>query len=113
MSTNFKRGGSSDEQKFRLKKRAQTHELSSSSKVKLQKGGGSKNVKPTYVTYGIRHYSECLSGTRSYFGCGKVGHNVRGYPTIASRRKEGTQVAPNNPKEDIPKVKARLLRSRG
>ena len=100
MSTNFKRGGSSDEQKFRLKKRAQTHELSSSSKVKLQKGGGSKNVKPTYVNYGMRHYGECL-------------HNMIGYPTIASRRKEGTQVATNNPKEDIPKVKARLLRSRG
>ena len=44
--------------------------------MKLEKGGGSLNGKPTCVTCGQRHYGEGLRGTMSFFGCGKEGHKV-------------------------------------
>ena len=69
--------------------------------MKFEKGGGSINGKPTCVTYGKRHYCECLTGTGSFFGCVKEGHKVRYCPTIASRGKEGKKVAPNVPKDDV------------
>ena len=52
--------------------------------VKFEKGSGSQNGKPTCVTCGKRHYGECLIGTDNFFGCGKNGHKVRDFPTIAS-----------------------------
>ena len=69
--------------------------------MKLEKGDGSQNVKPTCVTCGKRHYRECLRGTGSCFGCGKEGHKVRDCTTIASRGREGKKVAPNVPKDDV------------
>ena len=60
--------------------------------MKFEKGGGSINGKPTCVTYGKRHYCECLTGTGSFFGCVKEGHKVRYCPTIAARGREGKQV---------------------
>ena len=50
MSRNLKRSGSIDQDKTRFKKRAQTQEQCIFAKVKLEKGGGSKNGKPTCVT---------------------------------------------------------------
>ena len=61
--------------------------------MKLEKGSGSRNGKPTCVTCGKSHYGECLKGTGSCFGCGKKGHKVRDCPTIASIGKEGNKVA--------------------
>ena len=53
--------------------------------MKLDKEGGSQNVKPTNVTCGKKHYVEFLLGTGSCYGCVKEGHKVRDSPTIASR----------------------------
>ena len=74
--------------------------------MKLEKGGGSQNVKPTCVTCEKRHYGKCLWGTESCYDCVKEGHRVRYCPNITSRGKEGKQVAPNVPKEDVPKAKS-------
>ena len=70
----LKRSGSSHHGNPRCKRRAQTQEESRSANVKLEKGGGSQKGRPTRVTCGKRHYSECLKGTGSFFGCGKEGH---------------------------------------
>ena len=69
--------------------------------MKLDKGGRSQNVRPTFVTCGKRHYSKCLKGTGSFFCCCKEGHKVRDYPIIASRGREGKQVASNVTKDDV------------
>ena len=52
-------------------------------------------------------------GTGSFFGCGKDGHKVRDCPMIASRGREGKQVAPSVTKDDA-SIKRRFyaLRSR-
>lgn len=63
--------------------------------MKVKKGGGSQVGNPSCATCGKRHYGECLLGTRSFFGCGKYGHNVRVFPTI-----RGKQVPPNTPQGD-------------
>ena len=57
--------------------------------MKLEKGGGSQNGKPTCATFGKKNYEECLVGTSICFGCGKDGHKVRDCPNIASIRREG------------------------
>ena len=100
MTRSLKRSGANDQEQTRLKKRAQTQEEPNSAKVKLEKGGGSQNVKPTRVTCGKKHYGECLLGTASFFCCGKEGHKVRDFPMIASRGREGKQVSPSVPKDD-------------
>ncbi|TMX04002.1 hypothetical protein EJD97_012228 [Solanum chilense] len=105
--------GSSDQEQFRFKKRSQTQEEPRSAKVKLEKGGGSQNVKPTCVTCGKRHYGECLRGTESCYGCGKEGQKVRDYFNIAYKGKEGKQVNPSVPKDDAPtKRRVYALRTR-
>nr|XP_019069485.1 uncharacterized protein LOC109120286 [Solanum lycopersicum] len=88
------------------KKRAQTQEETRSAKLKLEKGSGSQNVKPTCVNFGKRHYGKCRRDTRSCFGFGKEGQKVTNFPIISSRGREGNQVAPNVPMEDVPKAKA-------
>ena len=50
----------------------------------------------------MRHYGECLRGTGSFYGFGKKGHKVRDFPNIASRRREGKDVASGVPKDDVP-----------
>ena len=56
MSRNLKSSGSSDQAQHRFKKRAQSQEERRSAKVKLEKGGVSRYVKPTCVTCGKSHY---------------------------------------------------------
>ena len=70
--------------------------------MKLEKGGGSQNGKPTSVTCGKRHYRKSLAGTSDCYGCGKDDHKVRDCPTIAPRGREGKQVSPNVPQNDGP-----------
>ena len=98
----LKRSGASDQEQPRFKKREQSQEESRSAKFKIEKGGGSKNGKFTCITYGKKHYGECLLGTGSFYGCGKEGNKVRDCPNIASRGKEGKQVAPSVPNDDTP-----------
>ena len=69
--------------------------------MKLEKRGSSQNVKPTCLTCRKRHYSECLRGTGICYGCGKKGHKVRYFPTIALKGREGKKIAPNVPKDDV------------
>ena len=111
----MKKSGSSDQDQIRFKQRPQTLKEPRNAKVKLEKGGGFQNGKPTCVTCGKRHYGECLRGTRICYGCVKEGHRVRYRPNIASRGKEGKEVAPNVPTEDVPKAKSHFcaLQSRG
>ena len=61
--------------------------------MKFEKIGGSQNAKPTCVTCGKKHYGECLLGTECFYGCGKEGHKVIDFCNIASRGREGKQVA--------------------
>ncbi|XP_069143313.1 uncharacterized protein [Solanum lycopersicum] len=102
MARSLKRSCTNNKEKTRFKKRAQTQEDPKSSKVKLEKGGSSQKVKPTCTICGKKHYGECLLGTGSFFGCGKEGHKGRDCPMIASRGREGKQVAPSVPKDDAP-----------
>ena len=114
MSRILKRSGSSHHGQPRFKNRAQTQEESRSANVKLEKGGGSQNGRPTRVTCGKSHYSECRKGTRRCFGCCKEGHKVRDYPIIASRGREGKQVASNVTKDDVQATRHfYALRTRG
>ena len=71
ISRNLKRDGSSNLEQTRLKKRSQTQEKPKRVKVKVQKGGGSQNVKVTCVTCGKKYYGECLLGIRSCYCCGE------------------------------------------
>ena len=50
MDKNLKRGGSTDHEQTRVKKRVQTQEEPRSAKVKLEKGGSSQNGK-TYMCH--------------------------------------------------------------
>ena len=57
MARSLKRGGVSDHDQPRLKNKAQSQEESGSAKFKIEKGGGSKNGKPTCARCGKKHYS--------------------------------------------------------
>ncbi|TMX00969.1 hypothetical protein EJD97_025522 [Solanum chilense] len=108
IARNLKRGGSSDQDQPRVRKRAQTQEEPRSAKVKFERGGGSQNEKPICFTCGKRHYGKCLAGTNGCFGCGKDDHKVRDCTTIAARGRESNKVAPNVPKDDVQKNEAFL-----
>ncbi|TMW95792.1 hypothetical protein EJD97_008332 [Solanum chilense] len=80
---------------------------------KVEKGGGSKDGKPTCANCGKRHYGESLLGTGIHFGCSKDGHKVRYFPMICSRCREVKQIAPSVPKDDaLTKRRFYALRSR-
>ena len=100
MARSLKRSGASDQEQTRFKKKVQSQGESRSAKLKVGKGSGSKDGKPTCVNCGKKHYGKCLLGTGSCFCCGKEGHKVRDCPMIASRGREGKQVAPSVPKDD-------------
>ncbi|XP_015060549.1 uncharacterized protein LOC107006535 [Solanum pennellii] len=79
------------------KKRASNQDEASDTKDKLERGGGSRIVKPTCSTCGNKHVGMCLTGTGVFYGCGKDGHKVRDYPTIAARGRKAKQVPPYPP----------------
>ena len=60
--------------------------------MKLEKGGGSQNVKPTCATCGKRNYGECIRGTESYYGSGKEEHKVRDCHIIVLNEVESSKV---------------------
>ena len=74
--------------------------------MKFERGSGSQNEKPTGFTCGKRHYGKCLAVTSGCFGFGKDDHKVTYCPTIAARGRESKKVAPNAPKDDVPRTKA-------
>ena len=59
----MKRSGASDQEQTRFKKKVQSPGQSTSAKFKVDKGGGSKDGKPTCANCGKKHYSECLLDT--------------------------------------------------
>ena len=67
ITRNLKSCDSSDQGQPRFKRRAHTQD-GPIAKVKLEKEGGSQNVKPTCVTCGKKHYSECLLSIGSCYG---------------------------------------------
>ena len=85
---NFERGGSSDLEKTRVKKSAQTQEEPRIAKEKFDKGVGSQNEKPTCVTCGMRHYGKCLTVITGCFCFGKDNHKVKDCTIIAARGRE-------------------------
>ena len=99
MATRLKRSATSDQNQTRFKK-VHSQGESRSSKFKVEKGGSSKDGKPTCANCGKKRYGECLLGAGSFFSCDKDGHKMRGCPMIASRGREGLQVAPGGPKDD-------------
>ena len=73
MSRSLKRSGASDQEQTRFKNKVQSHGESSIAKFKVEKGGGSKDGKPTCANCGKKYYGEFLLGTRSFFGCKNMG----------------------------------------
>ena len=96
----MKRSGASDKEQTRFKKKVQFQGKSRSAKLKVEKGGGSKDGKPSCENCGKKHYGQCLLGIESCFYCGKEGHKVRNCPMIASRGREGKKVSPSVRKDD-------------
>ena len=96
----MKRSGASDQEQTRFKNKVQSHGESSIAKFKVEKGGGSKDDKPTCENCGKKQYGECLLGTESCFGCGKDGNKVRDCTMITSRGRDGKQVALSVLKDD-------------
>ena len=114
MARSFKRRDASDQELTRLKKNAQIQEEPKRFNVKLTKGGGSNNGKPTCVTCGKKQYCECLLGTGSCNGCGKEQNMVRYCPMIYSRGRESKKVAPSAQIDDAPTKRCfYVLRTRG
>ena len=110
----MKRGDSSDHKQTRVNKRTQSQEEPRIYKGKFEKGGGSQNEKPKYVTCGKMHYGKCLAGTSGYYGCGKDDHKVIDCPIIADRGRESKKVTPSAPKDDAPtKRHFYVLQNRG
>ncbi|TMX00225.1 hypothetical protein EJD97_001171 [Solanum chilense] len=75
-----------------------------------------KEIKVMKPLLGVKkHYGNCLACTSGCFGYGKDDHKARDCPTTSSTGSEGKQVAPNVPKDDVPKAKAHfyVLRARG
>ena len=110
ISRNLNRSVSSDQSQASFKKKVSSQEEPRGVKVKLEKGSGSQVDKPTCDTCGKSHYGNAYWVPRVVFGCGKDGHKVRDCPT-----RDGKQVAPNVPKDDVPKAKPRFyaLQARG
>lgn len=82
---NLKSGKSKEQNQPKFQKRASNQDKASDTKDKLDRGGGSRIVMPTCSTCGNKHVGMCLTGTGVFYGCGKDGHKVRDYPTIAAR----------------------------
>ncbi|TMX01203.1 hypothetical protein EJD97_024925 [Solanum chilense] len=59
-----------------FRKGDQVQEEPRSSKVKLDKGGGSQNGKPTCVNCGIRQYGMCLADISGCYVCGNDDHKA-------------------------------------
>ena len=109
----MKRSGANDQEQTRFKKKVQSQGESRWANFNVEKEGGSKDGKPICANCGKKHYGECLLGTGIFFGCDKDGHKVRDCPMIASRGREGKQVALSVPKDDAStKRRFYTLRSR-
>ena len=96
MDRSLKRSGASDKEQTRFKKKVQSQGESRSAKFKVEKGGGSKDGRPTCENCGKKHYGEFLLAIGSCFGCAKDGHKVRDCPMISFKGREGNKVSPSS-----------------
>ncbi|XP_049364231.1 uncharacterized protein LOC125828978 [Solanum verrucosum] len=49
---------------------------------------------------GKKHKNKCLAGTDACFGCGKIDHKIRDYPSVAKNKGENHRRAQPNPSSD-------------
>ena len=63
----LKMSGSSNQEQTRFKNKVQSQGQSNCAKLKVEKGGGLKDGKPTCANCGKKNYGECLLGTGSFF----------------------------------------------
>ena len=93
----FKRDGPSEKNKTRYKKKTPILDGPSAPKVKVDKGSGSQNCKPTCVTCEKKQYGNCLVGTRNCFSCGKDEHKARDFPNVSFKAGEVKEDPPYGP----------------
>lgn len=71
-----------------FKKRNPNVDAPCSPKARYERGGCSQGVRPTFSTWGKKHFRECLDGSNGFFSCGKDFHKVIHSPTIEPRQRQ-------------------------
>ena len=103
ISRNLKRSISNAKNQYRFQKRAPNHDGPSPPKLTGESGSSSQGGKPTCVTCGKMHFGKSLVYTKSFFGCGKDGHEVRVCPNCAARGRKAKQDPPSVREGDVPR----------
>uniref|UniRef100_M1DMI3 Gag-pol polyprotein n=1 Tax=Solanum tuberosum TaxID=4113 RepID=M1DMI3_SOLTU len=99
----LKRVTSDEKGQPRFKNRAPNQDCSRTPRVNQEKGGGSSFSKPTCTTCRKRHYGKCLAGTNGCYGCRKNDHQVRDFPTLATKGRGAKQASLCGPYLEAPK----------
>ncbi|KAH0776329.1 hypothetical protein KY290_007740 [Solanum tuberosum] len=94
----------------RFKRRFSNQGSSSAPRVnkdnpKPQEGssGGSSMVRPTCAKCGKKHDGKYIPGMGVFYGCGKRGHQLKNFPTLAAKGREDKQTFPSSLNVDSPK----------
>lgn len=85
----FSRQGSSDAPSMFNKDRV--------SNLQTQGVNGGGYLLPTCTKYGRKHEGKSLEGSNACFGCGKMDHNIRDYPSDAKNEEDNSRRAQTNP----------------
>ncbi|WMV24000.1 hypothetical protein MTR67_017385 [Solanum verrucosum] len=65
-----------------------------------QGNGSSKKMVPELQRCGKGHRSECLADKNACFGCGKMDHMIRNYPSVAKNEGDNSRWAQSFPSSD-------------